>query len=133
VIFRACLLMLVMVPPAMAQNVPPLAGMPCLQTGSVVEYTPAAGNRALIVTDKLRRQYRLEFTAVCDSLQPHASLGFKTFNPSQYSCMARGDSVYSSTDVGANRLCRIGAIDYFNAEPPEPPPPPPVAAGHARG
>jgi hypothetical protein len=119
--------------PAMAQNSPPLTGMPCLQTANIASYTPAGGNRALIVVDKLHRQYRLEFTAVCESLQPHASLGFSTFNPGQYSCMARGDSVYSSNDVGANRLCRIQTIEYFNEEPKEPPPPPPVATGRARG
>ena len=75
-----------------------------------------------MVIDKQHKQYRLDFAVVCESLQPQANLGFRTFNPSQYSCLARGDSVYSSNDVGANRLCRIQNIDYFNEAPSNPGP-----------
>jgi len=114
---RSCLLLILMTMPAAAQNVPPLTGTPCLQTGNVAEYHPLAGRRSLVVIDKQNKQYRLDFTAVCESLQPHANLGFSTFNPSQYSCLSRGDSVYSSNDVGANRLCRIRTIQYFNDAP----------------
>jgi Family of unknown function (DUF6491) len=127
------LLCLAMILPAAAQNSPPLTGMPCLRTGNVSDYHALPGRRALVVIDKQRKQYRLDFAAVCESLQPNANLGFFTFNPSQYACMARGDSVYSSNDVGANRLCRIQAIEYFNEEPPSPPPPEPASKGRARG
>jgi Family of unknown function (DUF6491) len=131
---RSCLLLILMASPVAAQNVPPLTGMPCLQTASVAAYHSLPGKRALVVVDRQQRQYRLDFTAVCDSLQPHANLGFRTFNPSQYACLARGDSVYSSNDEGANRLCRIQAIQYFNDEPPaETPAPAPTIAGRARG
>jgi len=75
-----------------------------------------------VVTDKAHKQYLLNFTAVCDSLQPHANLGFKAFNPNQYSCLARGDSVFSSNDVGANRLCRIRTIEFYNGVPVSAPP-----------
>lgn len=120
--------------PARAQNVPPLTGTPCLQTANVADYRPLPGNRALVVTDKLHRQYRLDFTSVCDSLQIHPDLGFHAFNPSQYACLAKGDSVYSSRDEGANRLCRIRSIDYYNAEPaPDAPQPTPASGGRARG
>jgi hypothetical protein len=126
-------LSLAMILPAAAQNSPPLTGMPCLQTGNVAEYHALAGRRMLVVIDKQGKQYRLDFAAVCESLQPNANLGFSTFNPSQYACMARGDSVYSSNDVGANRLCRIQGIGYFNEEPPAPPPPEPASSGRGRG
>jgi len=115
--------------PATAQNVPPLTGKPCLQTGNISFYRPLPGNRALVVTDRSHRQYRLNFSAACDAMQVHPDLGFETFNPSQYACLSPGDSVYSSRDVGANRLCRIQAIDYYNDEPPPPPPPPPEVPG----
>jgi hypothetical protein len=112
--------------PAAAQNVPPLTGKPCLQTGSIADYHPLPGYRALVVIDRSRRQYRVSFATVCDSLQIHPDLGFKTFNPSQYACLSPGDNVYSSRDVGANRLCRIQAIDFFNENPTPPPEPPPA-------
>jgi hypothetical protein len=119
---RSCLLLMLLVTPAAAQNFPPLTGTPCLQTANIAEYQPLPGKRSLVVIDKQRRQYRLDFAAVCESLQPQANLGFSTFNPSQYACLARGDSVYSSNDVGANRLCRIHAIEYLNESPPDPEP-----------
>jgi len=130
VAFRCGLILLsAMTLPASAQNVPPLTGKPCLRTGNIADYRPLPGYRSLIVIDRSRRQYRLNFAAVCTSLQIHPDLGFKTFNPSQYSCLSPGDSVYSSRDVESNRLCRIQAIEYFNAEPLPPEPPPPEAPG----
>jgi hypothetical protein len=131
---RSCLLLTLMAMPAAAQNLPPLTGMPCLQTVNIAEYHPLPGYRSLVVIDKQRKQYLLNFTAACDSLQPHANLGFRTFNPSQYACMSRGDSVFSSNDVGANRLCRIQAIDFYNEESPAQAPQPIIITGsHGRG
>ena len=76
-----------------------------------------------------------DFMTVCEALQIHPDLGFNSFNPSHYACLSVGDSVYSSRDVGANRLCRIQAIDYFNEAPanPEPQPPADVPGRRARG
>ncbi|HMH64149.1 MAG TPA: DUF6491 family protein [Rhizomicrobium sp.] len=128
---RSCLFLILMMSPALAQNTPPLTGTPCLQTGNVAEYHPLEGRRSLVVIDKQNKQYRLDFAAVCESLQPHANLGFSTFNPSQYSCVSRGDSVYSSNDVGANRLCRIKTIEYFNEVPDSGPMI--ITGGHGRG
>jgi hypothetical protein len=116
---------------AAAQNSPPLTGTPCLQVANAAELKPLPGRRSLVVTDKRGKQYRLDFTAVCEALQVHPELGFRTFSTSQYACVARGDSVYSSNDVGANRLCRIQAIEYYNEEPA--PPPVPAPAVRARG
>ena len=113
---------------AAAQNMPPLTGMPCLQIANIADYYAISDRRSLVVIDKLHKQYLLSFTAACDSLQPHANLGFRAFNPYQYSCLARGDSVFSSNDVGANRLCRIRAIEFYNGEPAEPVPAPPKRA-----
>ena len=117
--------------PAAAQNSPPLTGTPCLQVANVAETKPLPGRQSLVVTDKSGRQYRLNFTTVCEALQVRPEIGFRTFSTSQYACVKRGDSVYSSRDVGANRLCRIQAIEFYNEEPP--PPPVPAPAGRARG
>lgn len=128
--FRCGLFLLcALTPPAAAQNFPPLTGKPCLQTGNIADYRPLPGYRALVVIDRSRRQYRLRFDAACASLQIHPDIGFKAFNPSQYACLSPGDSVYSSRDVGANRLCRIQAIEYFNQEPAAPEPPPAEVPG----
>ena len=131
---RFCLIAIFLATPAAAQNSPPLSGTPCLQVANVADYKPLPGRRSLVVTDKKGKQYRLDFTAVCEALQVRPDLGFRTFSSSQYACMVRGDSVYSSTDVGANRLCRIQTIEFYNEEPGTPPPSPaPAPAGRARG
>ncbi len=119
----------VMALPAAAQNIPPLTGRPCLQTGNIADYHALPGRRALVVTHRSNRQYRVSFNSICEALQIHPDLGFKAFNPSQYACLSPGDSVYSSRDVGANRLCCIQVIAYFNEEPPAPEPPPAEALG----
>jgi hypothetical protein len=127
-------LSLAMIVPAAAQNIPPLTGMPCLQKGNVSEFVLVHGARMLIVIDRQRRRYRLNFASACSLLQINPSLGFNTLNPSPYSCLSRGDSIYSSTDEAAQRICRIQSIAYHNAPPPDgTPASPPVAPGRGRG
>ena len=132
---RWCLLLAcAMSMPAAAQNDPPLDGRPCLQVANIAEYRPIADKRSLVVIDRQRKQYLLTFSAACESLQPQANLGFGTINPNRYSCIARGDSVFSSNDVGAHRLCRIQSIEYFNdALPDERPAPAIITHGRATG
>ena len=128
------ILSLAMIVPAAAQNVPPLTGMPCLQKGNVSEFVLVHGAKMLIVIDRQHRQYRLNFASICTLLQIKPSLGFNTLGPSQYACIARGDSIYSSTDEAAQRICRIQSITYHNEPPPDDtPPPPPVAKGRGTG
>jgi hypothetical protein len=127
---RWCLfLVCAMSMPAAGQNDPPLNGMPCLQVANIAEYHPIADKRSLVVIDRQHKQYLLTFAAACESLQPQTNLGFSTINPSQYSCIARGDSVFSSNDVGAHRLCRIQSIKYFNERPPDQIPGPTIITG----
>ena len=91
---RAVLILsLALTVPAAAQNFPPLTGMPCLQKGNVSDFVLVRGARMLIVIDRQHRQYRLNFASVCTLLQIKPSLGFNTLNPSQYACIARGDSI----------------------------------------
>jgi hypothetical protein len=131
---NSLILMCAMMAPAAAQNDPPLTGAPCLQVAEIAESHVLPGRTALVVIDRDRKQYRLDFTAVCDSLQIKPNLGFQTFNPGRYACVSRGDSVFSSNDVGAQRLCRIRSIEFYNAPPPEPDPAPiPATAPRARG
>jgi Family of unknown function (DUF6491) len=129
---RSFLFLILAATQAAAQNDPPLTGTPCLLTANVVDSHPLPGRRSLVVIDRDHKQYRLNFTAACESLQVKTNLGFQTFNPSRYACLSRGDSVFSSNDVGANRLCRIQAIEFYNAESPAPTPDP-ATGRRARG
>jgi hypothetical protein len=115
--------------PAAAQNDPPLDGRPCLQVANIAEYHPIADKRSLVVIDRQHKQYLMAFAVACESLQPQANLGFSTINPNRYSCIAGGNSVFSSNDVGAHRLCRIQSIEYFNEAPPDRMPGPAIITG----
>ena len=129
-LFLACAMSL----PAAAQNDPPLDGRPCLQVANIAQYHLIADKRSLVVIDRQHKQYLLSFATACESLQPQANLGFGTVNPNRYSCLSPGDSVFSSNDVGAHRLCRIQGIEYFNEAPPDRIPGPTIIAhGRATG
>jgi len=68
-----------------------------------------AGNRSLVVTDRGRQRYRLNFIGTCYNLQYHLGLGFKTHGVGSLSCVARGDSVVMR-DVATPGLCVIKDI-----------------------
>jgi hypothetical protein len=96
--------------PALAQPPAPPAKPPCLQQINIYDYTPVAGNRALIVTDRSRVRYRLSFIGACYNLQYHMGLRFKTFG-GNLSCVSKGDSVLMRDTVGP-RQCIIRDIQY---------------------
>ncbi|HEU0095270.1 MAG TPA: DUF6491 family protein [Rhizomicrobium sp.] len=99
--------------PALAQT--PLASSPpakppCLQQINIYDYQPVEGNRSLVVIDRSRQRYRLNFMAACYNLQYHVGLRFKTFG-SNLSCLARGDSVLLRDRAGPGQ-CIIKDIQY---------------------
>jgi hypothetical protein len=96
--------------PAMAQAPAPPAKPPCLQQINIYDFTPVPGNRSLIVTDRARKRYRLNFMGICNGLQYHMGLRFKTFG-SNLSCVARGDSVITR-DIAGPPQCIIKDIQY---------------------
>jgi hypothetical protein len=97
--------------PAMAQPpAPPPAKPACLTQINIYDYQPVEGNRSLVVTDRLRRRYRLNFNAACYNLQFHVGLRFKTFG-SNLSCIARGDSVLLRDRAGPGQ-CIIKDVQY---------------------
>src|ERR1700709_2309473 len=69
------------------------AGEACLQIGQVYDFKTVPGNRTLVVTDRLRKQYRLSFMGVCHDLQFNLGLGFRSRGTGQLSCLTKGDSV----------------------------------------
>jgi hypothetical protein len=96
--------------PAMAQ--PP--GTPikpaCLTQINIYDYQPVEGNRSLVVIDRSRQRYRMNFNAPCYNLQYHIGLRFKSFG-SKLSCLARGDSVLLR-DRATPGQCFIKDIQY---------------------
>jgi hypothetical protein len=98
--------------PAMAQTPAPApTEPPCLRQGYIYDFQNVAGNRSLVVIDRARKRYRLNFMGVCSNLQYHLGLGFKSRGVGSLSCVAKGDQVVMRDAVGPN-WCVIKDIQY---------------------
>ena len=98
--------------PAFAQTPGPTASEPvCLRQGYIYDFQNVPGDRSLVVTDRARKRYRLNFMGVCSNLQYHLGLGFKTHGAGTLSCVAKGDQVVMHDVVGPN-WCVIKDIQY---------------------
>jgi hypothetical protein len=93
---------------------PPPGERACLRPAQIYDYHPVPGNRAIVVTDLARKQYRLTFMGTCHDLQFHIGLRFKTFGTGGLSCVARGDQIQMRDPVNPNP-CIIQSIDYQTA------------------
>lgn len=85
--------LLLLLPSAAALAQTPAAPQPCLRQNNIWSFDPVPGNRALVVTDRLHRRYRVNFMGFCPNLQFHLGLGFKTRGTSSLACIEKGDSV----------------------------------------
>lgn len=94
---------------------PPVKAPECLRNVNIWDYAPVPGNRSLIVTDKSRRKYRVDFVAPCYNLQHQFGLGFKTFAPGALACVTRGDSVLMRDPVGPNQCIIDRVVPYTPA------------------
>lgn len=99
--------------PALAQapSAPPPSGRACLQQINIYSFDSVPGNRALIVTDRARKRYRVNFMGVCSGLQFNTGLAFKTHGISSLSCIARGDSVIHRDTAGPPQ-CIIQSVEW---------------------
>lgn len=88
--------------PAFAQPLPPPAEQACLRPSQIYDYHPVPGNRAIVITDLARKEYRLTFMGVCRDLQYHIALKFKTFGVGGLSCVGRGDKLIMRDPVNPN-------------------------------
>ena len=84
----------------------------CLRIVNIYDYTPVPGNRALIVTDKARRKFKLTFLTRCTGLQYHMGLAFKSFGTGGLSCLAKGDKVITR-DVAGPPECIINSVEPY--------------------
>ena len=83
----------------------------CLRPFNLYDFQLVPGNRSLIVIDRGRQRYRLNFIGICYNLQYHLGLGFKTHGVGQLSCVAKGDSVIVR-DVVTPAPCIIKEVQY---------------------
>ena len=106
------------VTPALAQQPYPSKPIPneppCLRPVNLYDYQLVPGNRSLVVIDRSRQRYRLNFMGVCYNLQYHLTLGFKTRGTGQLSCVSKGDSVFMRDPVGPN-TCIVKDVQYQTA------------------
>ncbi|HWM61273.1 MAG TPA: DUF6491 family protein [Rhizomicrobium sp.] len=109
----ACVGLLLLEASALGQGQPaaPAVGPPCLRQGYIYDFQNVTGNRSLVVIDRARKRYRLNFMGVCYNLQYHLGLGFKTRGVGTLSCVAKGDQVVMRDAVGPN-WCVIKDIQY---------------------
>lgn len=87
----------------------------CLRIGNIWDYAPVPGNRALIVTDKTRRKYKLTFSGTCTGLEYHTGLKFHSRGFGRLSCLAPGDSVITH-DVAGPPTCTISSVTPYTAQ-----------------
>ena len=95
-IFLAALLICAAIPAFAQQPDPPKpipSGPACLRPIDLYSFAPVSGNRSLIVTDRGRQRYRVNFIGVCYNLQYHLGVAFKTRGVGNLSCVSKGDSV----------------------------------------
>jgi hypothetical protein len=83
----------------------------CLRQAYIYDYVLVPGGRSLVVIDRARQRYRLNFIGICPNLQYHLSLGFKTHGVGGLSCVEKGDSVISR-DVVTPFPCIIKDVQY---------------------
>src|SRR6478736_3653052 len=83
--------------PAFAQPLRPAEPVPsepaCLRPINLYDFKTVPGNRSLIAIDRSRLRYRVNFMGICQNLQYHLGVAFKTNGTGNLSCISRGDSV----------------------------------------
>ena len=66
---------------------------PCLRQVNIHDYHPVADNRSLVVIDRARQRYRVNFVTSCYDLKYKLGLRFQTNGVSRLACVSRGDKV----------------------------------------
>lgn len=86
----------------------------CLRLGQVDSFSAIRGNeRAFVVTDKLRRRFRINLMYRCPGLDFNMAVGFKTLESGPLACIARGDTVISRDVTRAGDRCPISSVEPY--------------------
>ena len=105
--------------PAMAQPAPATAPAtpptpserPCLRPINMWDFQLVPGNRSLIVIDRSRRRFRVNFMSECRNIQFRTGIRFVTRGTGRLSCVARGDSVRFRDPAGPG-ICNIQSVEF---------------------
>jgi len=101
--------------PAFAQSYSAPTPVPnepaCLRPINLYDFKNVPGNRSLIVIDRSRLRYRVNFMGVCYNLQYHLGVAFKTRGAGNLSCVSMGDSVIIR-DAITPAPCIIKDVQY---------------------
>jgi len=91
------------------------ADRPCLQYGWIYNWK-AISDKTLMVEDYHHRKFRLSMIGMCNNLQFHEALQFKSRGALSLSCLQPGDEVISRDfGIGPSR-CAITRIEYYTPE-----------------
>jgi hypothetical protein len=83
----------------------------CLRQINLYDFKTVPGNRSLIVFDRSRRRYRLNFIGQCYNIQYDLGVRFETHGIGGLSCVSKGDAVVYRDPAGPGR-CIIRDVQY---------------------
>jgi hypothetical protein len=86
----------------------------CLQLGRIWTWN-APDNKTLIVEDDIHQKFKLSLAGYCPDLQFKERIGFKVYDGSALTCMARGDWI-AVRKPGLDGRCPIASIVPYTAE-----------------
>lgn len=111
----AAALFLCFADPVMAQPASSPPSQPlepaCLRQVNMYDFKFVPGNRSLIVIDRSRRRYRVNFIGQCFNIQYDLGLRFRTNGTSNLSCVSKGDSVLYDDPAGPG-ICIVRDVQY---------------------
>lgn len=96
-------------PPGLAANQP--SEPACLRQINLYDFKTVPGNRSLVVIDRARHRYRLNFIGQCYNIQYKLGLRFETHGIGGLSCVSKGDAVVFHDPAGPGR-CIIRDVQY---------------------
>ena len=86
----------------------------CLQLGRIDGFSPIKGNeRAIIVTDKTSKRFKVNFFSPCAGVDFNMGLGIKTLANTRLACVSRGDYVLSRDPGVAGNRCPISSVELY--------------------
>jgi uncharacterized protein DUF6491 len=94
---------------------PAFAERACLQFGNIYNWKPL-NNRTLIVEDDWHKKFKLKLIGVCNNLNFHERLAFRSRGALALSCLSPGDEVITREFGTGFEKCAITSIEAYTPE-----------------
>ena len=107
-LFAAAALLTMLAAPASAQR-------DCLRVHDIRNWWATDNNRALIVEDSWRNQFRLTLIGTCSNLRFRDSVAFRSRGATRLSCLVPGDSVITRDRTMGNSHCAITRVERISS------------------